>query len=189
MSETSLNREVTRILREMSAGSADAPNELLPFVYGELRKLAQSYLRKERDNHTLQATEIVHEAYLKLVGFENINWQNRAQFFAIAATLMRRILVDYARERKAEKRGGAWQKVTLNEAANSLKRNDVDVIALNDALEDLAKLDELQSKLVELRFFGGLTIEETAEALHISPATVKREWAMAKAWLYETLKK
>jgi RNA polymerase sigma-70 factor, ECF subfamily len=189
VSETLSVPEVTRILREISAGKTDAQNELLPHVYQELRKLAQSYLRKERENHTLQATEIVHEAYLKLVGFENINWQNRAQFFAIAATLMRRILVDYARERNAEKRGGEWQKVTLNEAANSLRQNEIDVIELNDALEELAKLDELQGKLVELRFFGGLTIEETAEALNISPATVKREWAMAKAFLYENLKR
>lgn len=184
-----MSQDVTRILRELSEGKTAAPAELLPLVYSELRKLAQSYLRKERENHTLQATEIVHEAYLKLVGFENLNWQNRTQFFAIAATIMRRILVDYARERNAEKRGGDWQKVTLKEAVNSLKRNDIDILALNDALEDLAKLDELQSRLIELRFFGGLTIEETAEALNISPATVKREWAMAKAWLYESLKK
>jgi len=178
------------MLREISAGDQNAPAELLPLVYGELRRIAQSYLKNERAGHTLQATALVHEAYIRLVDWENETWQNRSHFLAVAANAMRKILVDYARERKAEKRGGGnLDKITLSEAANFLQRQDVDLIALDDALETLAEFDAQQSKVIEYRFFGGLTIEETAHALGISPATVKREWTMAKAWLHRELTK
>ncbi len=181
MSET---HEVTVLLQRLSAGSGDAPEELLPLVYDELRRLAQGYLNNERAGHTLQATALVHEAYIRLVDWKNVTWQNRAHFFAVAARLMRKILVDHARARKAEKRGGAWQRLALDEAVSFPSRRDLDLVDLDDALQTLESLDRLQASIVELRFFGGLTIEETAHALSISPATVKREWTVAKAWLY-----
>lgn len=181
-------QNITQMLRERSAGSENASAELIAVVYDELRRLAQSYLRHERAGHTLQATALVHEAFLQLVDATDITWQDRTHFFAVAANAMRHILVDYAREKRADKRGGMWQKVSINEAIEfpSLD-NEVDIIALNDALEKLAILDSQQSKVVELRFFAGLTIEETAEALDISPRTVKREWTVAKAWLHREI--
>lgn len=175
--------DVTQILQEVSGGDRDAPARLMPLVYDELRRLADHYLRQERPDHTLQPTALVHEAYLKLIDQTRVDWQNRAHFFGVAAQLMRRILVDHARRHRASKRGGFQQKLTLDEAVDYSQPRDVDLIALDDALNALAKLDERQSRIVELRFFGGLTIEETAEALGISPATVKVDWSMAKAWL------
>ncbi len=179
--------DVTQVLRELSDGDQHAPARLMPLVYDELRKLSQGYLQDERRDHTLQATALVHEAYIRLVDWENVTWQNRAHFFAVAAQVMRRILVDHARERSAQKRGGGMPKLSLDEAVSFAQEREVDLVALDDALKSLAQLDETQSKIVELRFFGGLTIEETAEALGISPATVKREWTLAKAWLHKTI--
>ena len=179
--------EITQVLRDVSDGCDTAPERLMPLVYDELRKLAQAYLHDERINHTLQATALVHEAYLRLVDWQNVTWQNRAHFFAVAAQMMRRILVDHAREKNAQKRGGEWTKLSLDEAISFPQQNEVDVVALDDALKDLEKLDPEQSRIVELRFFGGLTIEETAEVMRRSPATVKREWTMAKAWLHKAI--
>ena len=180
-------QDVTQVLRELSADHNDGPARLLPLVYDELRKLSQAYLQDERPDHTLQATALVHEAYLRLVDWQNVTWKNRAHFFAVAAQVMRRILVDHARERNAQKRGGGVTKLSLDEAISFAQEREVDLVALDDALQSLALLDDGQSKIVELRFFGGLTIEETAEALRISPATVKREWTLAKAWLHKRI--
>ncbi|MDT5269217.1 MAG: hypothetical protein QOH49_1403 [Acidobacteriota bacterium] len=175
--------EVTQILQEVSGGDREAPARLMPLVYDELRRLADHYLRQERADHTLQPTALVHEAYLRLVDQTRVDWQNRAHFFGVAAQLMRRILVDYARRHQTSKRGGLRQKLTLDEAVDYSQTRDVDLVRLDDALTALAQFDARQSQIVELRFFGGLTIEETAEALGISPATVKVDWNMAKAWL------
>jgi RNA polymerase sigma factor (TIGR02999 family) len=175
--------EITVLLNRMGDGDAVAPEELLPLVYDDLRRLAQSYLSKERPDHTLQATALVHEAYMRLVDWQNASWQNRAHFFSVAANVMRRVLVDHARRKNAEKRGGLDQKLSLDEAVSFAQEREVDLVALDDALADLEKIDARQAKVVELRFFGGLTIEETAEALRVSPATVKNEWTFAKAWL------
>lgn len=180
-------QEVTILLKEINNGNGNAPEKLLPLVYDELRKLACGYLQNERRDHTLQATALVHEAYIRLVDWENVSWQNRAHFFAVAAQVMRRILVDYAREKKAQKRDGG-QKLSLDEAVSFSAPRGIDLIVLDEALENLAKLDAVQAKIVELRFFGGLTIEETAHTLNISASTVKREWTAAKAWLYKTIK-
>ena len=181
--------DVTILLNRINEGDGKAPEELLPLVYGELRKLAHSYLQNERSDHTLQATALVHEAYIRLVDWEKVSWQNRAHFFAVSASVMRKILVDYAREKMAQKRNFG-QKLSLDEANSfpSQTKREVDLIALDDALEKLVKFDKTQSKIVELRFFGGLTIEETAHALKISPATVKREWTVAKTWLFREIK-
>jgi RNA polymerase sigma-70 factor (ECF subfamily) len=181
--------DVTRLLKEVSEGSEEAPQILLPLVYEELRKLAHGYLRNERADHTLQATALVHEAYLRLVDWQNVSWQNRAHFFAVAAQLMRRVLIDYARQAKSEKRGGDWQKVALDKAITLAEERDLDIFALDEALTQLAGFDEQQCRIIELRFFGGLTIEEAASVLGLSPATVKREWTMAKTWLYQKLNK
>jgi len=175
--------EVTVLLKAMSAGDENAPEKLLPIIYDDLRRLAGAYLQNERAEHTLQATALVHEAYIRLVDWQNVTWQNRAHFFAVAAQVMRRILVDHARRKRAEKRDGFGQKLSLDEAVSFAKEREVDLVALDDALTVLEKTDARQARIVELRFFGGLTIEETAEALRISPATVKNEWAFAKAWL------
>ena len=175
--------DVTQILLAVQDGDRDAPARLMPIVYDELRRLADHYLRQERTDHTLQGTALVHEAYLKLIDQTQVDWQNRAHFFGVAAQLMRQILVDHARRHRSSKRGGAQQKLTLDEAVDYSQSRDVDLVALDDALTALAQRDERQSRIVELRFFGGLTIEETAVALDISPATVKVDWSMAKAWL------
>lgn len=180
-------KEVTILLKEINDGDENAPERLLPLVYGELRKLARSYLQNERSDHTLQPTALVHEAYIRLVDWENVSWQNRAHFFAVAAQVMRKILVDYARAKKAQKRDGG-QKLALDEAVSFSAARPIDLVVLDEALESLAKFDETQARIVEMKFFGGLTIEEMAHALAISPATVKREWTMAKAWLYQRLK-
>ena len=181
-----MQASVTRLLLEWSDGSTEAREALMPLVYEELRRLAGAQLRSERTGHTLQATALVNEAYLKLVDQKRMRWRNRAHFFAIAARLMRRILVDHARRSRALKRS-AGRRVTLDEELALAPEPDVDLVALDDAMEALAGLDPNLSRLVELRFFGGLTIEETAEVLGISPATVKREWASARAWLFRRL--
>jgi RNA polymerase sigma factor (TIGR02999 family) len=180
-------KEVTRILNDLSAGDPDAPERLMPLVYDELRRLAGRYLSRERPDHTLQPTALVHEAYLRMIGQTQVTWQNRAHFIGVAAQMMRRILVDHARLHHVEKRGGHRRKISLDEAVSFEKQRDVDLVALDDALSDLATLDPEQSRIVELRFFGGLTLDETAEVVGISRSTVKREWIMAKAWLYDQL--
>ena len=181
--------EVTRILNDLSAGNPAAPDRLMPLVYEELRRLASRYLNRERPDHTLQPTALVHEAYLRLVDQTQVTWQNRAHFIGVAAQMMRRILVDHARLHKVEKRGGHRRKLSLDEAVSFEERRDVDLIALDDALADLGRLDPQQCRIVELRFFAGLTLDETAEVIGISRSTVKREWVMAKAWLYDQLSK
>lgn len=175
--------EVTQLLQQWSNGQQQALDQLLPQIHGELRKLAASYLRRERPDHTLQPTALVNEAFLKLVDQRAARWQNRAHFFGIAAQAMRRILVDHARAVSASKRGGEWRKVPLEDASLMGPVRDIDLLALDEALTRLAALDSQQSRVVELRFFGGLTLEETAEVMRLSPATIGREWRMAKAWL------
>lgn len=182
-----MSQNVTQLLIGWSKGDKAALDALLPLVYEELRNQAARYLRRERVGHTLQTTALIHEAYLKLVDQKNVHWQNRAHFFGIAAQLMRRILVDHARSKKRAKRGGSDIRVSFNEANMLGQAKDLDIVALDEALERLAAIDEQQSKIVELRFFSGLTVEETAEVLSISPATVKRDWSMAKAWLHREL--
>jgi len=181
--------EVTRLLVEVRKGHQDAMEQLLPLVYDELRRLAGGYFRRERSDHTLQPTALVHEAYLKLVDQRSVQWENRGHFLGVAATLMRRILLDYARVHKAEKRGGGGQKVMLDEGMAVTELRAVEMISLDQALTKLAAMDPDQGRIVELRFFGGLSVEETAEVMKISPATVKRHWAFAKAWLYREIEK
>src|SRR5919108_5046108 len=179
---------VTQLLVAWTNGNRAALEELIPVVYPELRRIAGRYLRRERLGHTLQPTALVHEAYVKLIDQDRAQWQNRAQFFGVAAQLMRRILVDHARERAADKRGGGVRPVTLVDAMAASPDRGIDVLALDEALERLTALYPEQGRLVELRYFGGLTIEETAEVLGMSPATVKRQWAVARAWLLANLK-
>jgi RNA polymerase sigma factor (TIGR02999 family) len=181
--------DVTQMLVDWSHGDRGALDQLMPLVYDELRRLAEQRLRHERPDHTLSATALVHESYLRLIDQRNVNWQNRAHFFAIAAQLMRRILVDYARDHHTLKRGGPGPKLSLDEAVALSTARDVDLVALDDALTSLAARDLQKSRIVELRFFGGLNIEETADVLGVSPRTVKREWRLAKAWLHYELKK
>jgi RNA polymerase sigma factor (TIGR02999 family) len=176
-------RGVTQILVAWGNGDRHALGELMPLVYRELRRLAHGRLRGERPGHTLQTTALVHEAYLRLVDQREANWKNRAQFFAVAAQMMRRILVDYARARQYGKRGGGAQQVKLDEAMVVSSDRAAEVVALDEALLRLAELDSRKSRLVELRFFGGMSIEETAEILGVSPGTVMRDWTLAKAWL------
>lgn len=180
--------KVTILLSELSQGNEQALAELMPLVYAELRRLAGYYLRRERGDHTLQATALVHEAYLRLVNQKDARWENKEQFVRVASQLMRRILVDYSRGHHAAKRGGQAGKVFLKEALVAGKGKAAEVVALDDALNRLAELDAQQARLVELRFFGGLSIEETAEVLAMSPATVKRHWNVAKAWLARELR-
>jgi RNA polymerase sigma factor (TIGR02999 family) len=181
-----LASSVSSLLGKWREGDEEALRELLPLVYDELRHLAHHYIQQQRRDHTLQSTALVHEAYLRLVKQGKGNFQNRAHFFAICAQLMRQILVEYARSQQAAKRNRA-QRVTFNDALNLVKGRSLDLVALDDALNLLAKLDGQQSRVVELRFFGGLSIEETARVLEISPATVKRDWSTAKAWLHHEL--
>jgi len=179
-------QQASQLLAAWTSGDASARDELLPVVYAELRRLAHHYMAGERQGHTLQTTALVHEAYIRLVDLDRMQWRDRAHFFAMAATLMRRILVDSARRRLRDKRGGGVSVTTLDDqeiAATS----GLDVVALDDALDMLSTMDPQQGRIVELRFFGGLTIDETAAALDISPATVKREWTSAKAWLHSQL--
>ncbi len=180
-------QNVTNLLQAWGSGDAAALDRLVPIVYDELHRQAQRYLRRENPGHTLQATALVNEAYLRLVDQREARWQNRAQFFGVAAQLMRRILVDYARRHQAAKRGGSAIQVPYEEDAVAVAESEIDLVSLDDALTRLAALDTRQARVVELRYFTGLGIEETAEALGISPATVKREWAMARAWLKREL--
>jgi RNA polymerase sigma factor (TIGR02999 family) len=176
------------LLVEWGKGDRSALEKLTPLVYEELKRLATRYLRRERREHTLQSTALVHEAWLRLIDQKHVHWQNRAQFFGIAAEMIRRILIDHARNRQAAKRGDGALKLTLDDALAAPDIRDLDLVALDDALQDLAKFDPQQSRMVELRFFAGLSIEESAEVLGVSPATVKREWAAARAWLYRELR-
>jgi len=179
---------ITQLLIDWGNGDQEALERLMPLVYGEMRKLAGNYLRRERPGHTLQPTALVNEAYLKLIDQRNAKWQNRAQFFGVAAQLMRRILVDHARQRQAAKRGGSdQQRLSITSAERLIQQPEVDLLALHEALEELAKLDPQQERIVELRFFGGLSIEETAEVLGIGHATVERDWRIARAWLRRKL--
>ena len=180
-------QNVTELLIAWSDGSKQALDLLMPIVFDELRRQAAGYLRRERAGHTLQTTALVNEAYLRLVDQKHVRWQNRAHFFGIAAQLMRRILVDHARAKHRAKRGGADLRVTLDEATVVARDPQIDVVALDEALDRLAKIDPQQSRVVELRFFGGLNVKETAEVLRISPSTVKRDWSVAKAWLYREI--
>ena len=180
---TSTPQDVTQLLLAWGDGDQAALENLMPLVFEELRRLAHRYMRRERPDHTLQTSALVNEAYLRLVEQKGVQWQNRAQFFGIAAQLMRRILVDYARMRRYAKRGGAARSVQLDEAMIVSEERAADVVALDDALKSLAEIDPRKSQIVELRFFGGLSIEEAAEVLKVSPGTVMREWTLAKAWL------
>ena len=182
-------KPVTELLNRWREGDSAALEKLLPLVYAELRRIAARELRRERPNHTLQPTALVHEVYLKLVDQHTIEWQNRAQFFGVAAQLIRRILVDHVRNQRAAKRGAGALMVTLDDAAGEPARQDIDVVKLDDSLISLSMKDEQQSRIVEMRFFAGLSIEETAEVLRVSPSTVKRDWAAAKAWLYREMSK
>ena len=175
---------VTQLLIEISNGDREAVDLLLPVIYDELRKLAANYLRRERPDHTLQPTALVHEAYLRLVDQTRVNWQNRAHFFGIAAQIMRRLLVDHARRHNAEKRGQDFQKLSLDENIDRAVDRSAELIALDDALKALAVFDPQKARLVELRYFGGLTIEETADVLGVTATTIKRHWRFAKAWLH-----
>jgi len=180
--------EVTRLLQDCSQGNREALDKLLPLVYNELRRLAHSYLSHERPDLTLQTTALVHEAYLKLIDQHSVNWENRAQFFAISAQAMRRILLDNARRHTAAKRGSGGQKISLDEVATLAGDSaNESLIALDLALQKLETIDAAQSEIVELRYFGGLTIEETAAVLKISPSSVQREWTVARAWLYKAI--
>ncbi|HSA57830.1 MAG TPA: sigma-70 family RNA polymerase sigma factor [Gemmatimonadaceae bacterium] len=179
--------EITTLLLAHSAGDAAALDRLLPRVYDELRRMARGRLRRERPDHTLAATDLVHEAFLKLVSLDHVNWQNRAHFFGIASRAMRNVLVDHAVRRAAVKRGGGDRAITLEEGSGATELPLDDLIALSDALERLERLDERQARVVECRFFGGLSLEETAEALQVSPATVSRDWTFARAWLHREL--
>ena len=179
--------DVTRLLIEWKHGDAAALDRLLPLIYAELRRIASRHLRHERPGHTLQPTALVHEAYFKLVQAPELAWRDRAHFFAVAARVMHQVLVDHARAHQAEKRGGALRKVSIEEVAAPGVTADIDLLALEKALGRLGDLDPQQGRVVELRYFGGLTIEETAEVIGISPATVKREWMMARAWLRREL--
>ncbi len=182
--------KITLMLREWSDGKAEALDALMPLVYDELHRQAARYLRRERPDHTLQTTALIHEAYLKLIDQREVNWESRTHFFAIAAQAMRRILVDYARTKHREKRGGDDIKLPLEEAMTvAAQEKPVDLIALDEALSKLAERDAQQARVVELRYFSGLSLDETAEAMHISRATVARDWTMAKAWLLRELRK
>jgi RNA polymerase sigma factor (TIGR02999 family) len=183
-----LRENVTLVLEQMRKGDKGAADKLLPLVYDEFRALARHYLAQERANHTLQPTALVHEAYMKLVDQTRVDWQGRSHFFAVAAQAMRRILVDHARSRQRDKRGGGRARVVLDEAVALSPQKDEDVLALDEALERLAALDPRQAKVVELRFFGGLSVEEVAEALKVSKRTVEGDWTFARAWLSRELR-
>jgi RNA polymerase sigma-70 factor, ECF subfamily len=181
------SQEITKLLLAWSEGEQTALEQLMPLVYKELHRLAKRYLRREHANHSLQTTALVNEAYLRLIDADQIRWQNRAHFFAISARLMRQILVDFARASGYQKRGGGARPVPLDEALVIGEQQDEDLVALDEALHDLAKIDARKSEVVELRFFGGLSIEESAEVLKVSPETVRRDWRLAKSWLRRRL--
>jgi RNA polymerase sigma factor (TIGR02999 family) len=179
--------EVTQLLQRWSHGNRDALADLLPLVYDELRRLAASYMRFESPGHTLQPTAVVHEAYMRLIQQREVHWKSRAHFFGIAARMIRRILVDHVRATRAQKRGSGFAALSLDEALGVGEQKSWEIIALDDALKTLAQLDPQQAKIVELRFFAGLSIDETAAIVGVSPATVKRDWVSAKAWLFRQL--
>jgi RNA polymerase sigma factor (TIGR02999 family) len=183
------DQDITSLLQAWRNGDDKALACLTPLVYKELHRLANRCMRGERTGHTLQTTALVNEAYIKLVDSSRVQWQNRAHFFAIAAQLMRRVLVDFARRRRYRKRGGDWRQVTLGEGLDVSKNVDADLVAVDEALQELSKLDPRKAQVVELRFFGGLSLEETAEALKISTDTVGRDWRAAKAWLTRELRR
>ncbi len=187
MPETEKPEDASGLLRAWSEGDEGALNALTPIVYKELHRLASRYLKREQSGHSLQATALVNEAYLRLVDYKRMQWQNRAHFFAVSAQLMRRILVDHARSHNL-KRGAGVPHVALDEASSIGGNRDADLVALDDAMNGLAKLDPRKAKVVEMRFFGGLSVEETAEVLKVSPVTVMRDWSTAKAWLYRELR-
>ena len=178
---------ITQLLIGYSKGDRSALDEMLPLVYNELKRLASYYLNREREGHTLQTTALVHEAYLRLVDQQQVNWKNRSQFLGIAAEMMRRILVNHARDRAVQKRGGDAKRVSLSIVGESGDQPDIDLIALDQALNQLSELDARKGRIVELKFFGGMTTEETAEVLGISTATVEREWNHSRAWLYRAI--
>jgi RNA polymerase sigma factor (TIGR02999 family) len=184
---SSSSNEVTALLVRWSQGENAAREKLVPLVYDELRRLARRVLLGQRVDHTLQSTALVHEAYLRLVGHDTVHWDDRIHFFAVAAQLMRRILVDHARKHLAAKRGGDQVTLSLDEHLAPAKSRPLDVVALDDALNELSRMNPQHSRIIELRFFAGLSIEETAQAIGISPATVKRDWGVARAWLYREL--
>lgn len=184
---SSTSQPVTELLARWKNGDVSARDALVPLVYEELRRIARRCLSSQSGNHTLQPTALVHEAYLRLARRDSVDWQDRAHFFALAAQMMRQILVDHARMQGAAKRGGNAVTVVVNEASSVSKETSLDVIALDDAMKRLASLDPRQCQIVELRFFGGLSIEETAQAVNISAATIKREWATARLWLYNAM--
>jgi RNA polymerase sigma factor (TIGR02999 family) len=187
MTEPEAPRQFTRLLVELGNGNESVLDEMLPLIYDELRRLAAYHLKRERKSHTLQATALVHEAYMRLVNQRPVDWRNRAQFLGLASEIMRRILVSHARKHAAVKRGGQEQRVSLSIADLSSKQQDVDLIMLDDALNKLASNDPRKSRVVELKFFGGMTNDEVAELLQVSDATVEREWTFARAWLFKTL--
>ncbi len=189
MTTPASTHQVTQLLVSWSNGDEAALEQLMPLVYGELRRLAKRYMSHESPGHTLQTTALVNEAYLRLVDWKNVRWENRSHFFAVSAQMMRRILVDFARRRPLPKRHGGVHLVTLDEAANFASEQHADLLVLDEALTALAAIDERKSRIVELRFFGGLNIDEVAEVMKISPATVEREWSRAKAWLYRELER
>ena len=180
-------QDLTQLLVAWSNGEKDALNQLIPLVYSELHRLAHRYMARENRGHPLQSTALVHEAYQRLVNLRDMNWQNRAHFFAVSAQVMRRILVDYARSRRYTKRGGDWRQVPLNEAMAVFPSRQTDIVALDDALRSLADIDPRKARVVEMRFFGGLSIKEAAEVLDVSPETVLRDWRLAKVWLLREL--
>ncbi len=180
-------KEITGLLKAWSNGDQTALERLVPMIYDELYRLARGYMNREAPGHPLQATALVNEAYLRLANWKKAQWESRAHFFGVAAQLMRRVLVDFARNRDYEKRGGGRRHVQLDEATPLPAQRDTDFIALDDALKSLAALDPRKGRIVELRFFGGLGVEEVAEALHVSPRTVMREWSLARAWLFREL--
>jgi RNA polymerase sigma-70 factor (ECF subfamily) len=179
----------TQALAELASGDSSAASRLLPLVYDELRSLAGAWLRGQRSGHTLQPTALVHEAYLRLVDQTGAHWQSRAHFMAVAATAMRQILIDHARRQQAAKRGGNWRRISLDQAADALPLPEVDVLALDEALTRLAALNPRQAQIVEMRFIAGLSVDETAHVLDVSPRTVKFDWRMARAWLLRELRK
>ncbi len=184
-----VSENITQLLIDLSNGDRNAVDLLLPVIYDELRKLAANYLRRERPDHTLQPTALVHEAYIRLVDQTRVNWQNRAHFFGVAAQLMRRLLVDHARRHNAEKRGHDFQKISLDENIDKAGERSAMLLALDDALQALAQFDEPKARVVELRYFGGLSIEETADVMGVTPTTIKRHWRFAKAWLHGAMEK
>jgi RNA polymerase sigma factor (TIGR02999 family) len=181
------DRDVTTLLANWRKGDRSALDELTPLVYRELRRLAASYMKRERSDHTLQTTALVHEAFLRMVGGVEVDWENRAHFFGVAAQIVRRVLVEHARAAKTAKRGSGAVDLSINEEVDAAGGRTPQLLELDDALNSLAKIDERQARVVELRFFAGLDVDETAEVMAISRATVKREWASAKAWLYREL--